>query len=83
VRGSSKRTDKQPAIVQIIPSMSSTPVPPPAGVTGMMIRSTVAALDSTWCIAEFLEGLKNAEADREGTHFSFYYFNPLILFADS
>jgi hypothetical protein len=48
-----------------------------------MIRSTVAALDSTRCIAEFLEGLKNAEADREGTHFSFYYFNPLILFADS
>jgi hypothetical protein len=63
--------------------MSSTPVPPRAGVTGMMIRSTVAALDSTRCIAEFLEGLKNAEADREGTHFSFYYFNPLILFADS
>jgi hypothetical protein len=36
-----------------------------------MIRSTVEAKDSFLQVAAFLEGLKDAEADREGTLSSF------------
>jgi hypothetical protein len=36
-----------------------------------MIRSTTEPWDSARRLAEYLEGLKNAEADREGTHFFF------------
>jgi hypothetical protein len=35
----------------------------------LMIRSTAEAWDSAWRLTKYLEGLKNAEADREGTHF--------------
>jgi hypothetical protein len=36
-----------------------------------MIRSTVEAKDSVLWVADFLEGLKVAEADRDGTLSSF------------
>jgi hypothetical protein len=36
-----------------------------------MIRSTAQAWDSTRRLTKYLEGLKNAEADREDTHFPF------------
>jgi hypothetical protein len=36
-----------------------------------MIRSTIEAKDSVLRIANFLEGLKDAEADRKGTLSSF------------
>jgi Zn-finger protein len=37
----------------------------------MTIWSTAEASDSARRLAEYLEGLKNAKADREGTHFPF------------
>jgi hypothetical protein len=57
-----------------IPQVSS-PAPtssaPPVGKTGSTIRSTVKAKDSVLQITDFLEALKDAEADQEGTHSSF------------
>jgi hypothetical protein len=49
----------------------------------LMIQSTAKALDSFRRLTKFLESLKNAEADRECTHFYFYYYNPLTVLADS
>jgi hypothetical protein len=37
----------------------------------LMIRSNAEAWDFARCLTEYLEGLKSAEADREGTHFPF------------
>jgi hypothetical protein len=50
---------------------ATAPVPPPSGGTSLTIRSTVEACDSARCLPKYLEGLKNVEADQEGTHFSF------------
>jgi hypothetical protein len=50
---------------------ATAPVPPPLRGTSLAIRCTIEAWDSARCLAEYLEGLKNAEADREGTHFPF------------
>jgi hypothetical protein len=36
-----------------------------------MIRSTTEARDFARLLADYLEGLKDTEADREGTHSSF------------
>jgi hypothetical protein len=36
-----------------------------------MIRSNTDARDYARQLLEYLDGLKNAEADREGTHYSF------------
>jgi hypothetical protein len=69
--GSSKHTDKQSVIPQINPSTIVGLVPPPVGVIGLTIRSTTEAWDSSRHLTEFLEGFKNAEADRGGTHFPF------------
>jgi hypothetical protein len=49
----------------------ATSLIPPSGGTSLTIRSTAEASDSARHLAEYLEGLKNAEADREGTHFPF------------
>jgi hypothetical protein len=39
------------------------------GGTGRTVLSTANGCDSTRCVTDFLEGLKNQEADREGTPF--------------
>jgi hypothetical protein len=44
------------------------------GETGWTVLSTVDVRDSSWCVTEFLQGLKNRETDREGTPFV-----PLLL----
>jgi hypothetical protein len=58
-----------------VPHVSSPIVvgsaPPPVGGTSLMIRSTVEAKDTVLRVADFLEGLKDAEANREGTLSSF------------
>jgi hypothetical protein len=64
--------DKKPVIPQIIPSATTTPVLPAMGVTSLMIQSSPEAWESAQRLAAFLEGLKNAKADHEGTHFPFY-----------
>jgi hypothetical protein len=69
--GSSKSACQPPLTTPSVLPVSTTPVPPPSGGTSLAIRSTAEALDSVRCLVEYLEGLMKAEADREGTHFSF------------
>jgi hypothetical protein len=74
-----KHTDQQPLVAQISLSTATAFVPPPvrgAGGTGLRICSTAEARDSARWLADFLEGLKDIEIDREGTHSS---FTPLSL----
>jgi hypothetical protein len=63
--------------------VATTPVPPPSGGTALTIRSNAEAWDSARRFTEYLEGLKNVEADQEGTHFPFTTSNLRSLFADS
>jgi hypothetical protein len=66
----------------MIASVATALVPSAVGGACWTIRSPIEAWKSSQRLTEYLEGLKNAEADRKGTHFSFYYFNPLILLID-
>jgi hypothetical protein len=66
-----KRAD-QPLIVPHVSSPApASSTPPPTGGTGSTFYSTVEAKDSVLWVAVFLEGLKDAEADQEGTISSF------------
>jgi hypothetical protein len=40
--------------------------PPPVGVTSLMVCSNAEARRSTQCVLQYLDGLKDVEADREG-----------------
>jgi hypothetical protein len=46
------------------------------GMVGLEIVSTTEGWDYSRCVIEFLEGLKNREADREGNAFSLLLFPP-------
>jgi hypothetical protein len=81
--GSSARADKQLVIPLITTSTVTGPIPPAMGIIGLTIRSSTEAWASSQRLTEFLERLKNAEANREGAHVSFCYFNPPILLAHS
>jgi hypothetical protein len=69
--GSSKSVGQPLLTTPSVLPIATAHVHPPSGGTSMTIQSTAEASDSARCLAEYLEGLKNAEADREGTHFSF------------
>jgi hypothetical protein len=47
------------------------------GGTGRTVLSTADTWDSSRCVTDFLEGLKNREADWEGTPLFLCYFGPL------
>jgi hypothetical protein len=66
-----KRADRPLAVPQVSSSAPASSAPPHAGETGSMICSAVGAKDSVLRVAAFLEGLKDAKADREGTLSSF------------
>jgi hypothetical protein len=51
-------------IAQPTPSSYATPVAPFAGVTGSTTLSAAEAWNFYWRTAEFLEGLKNRDADQ-------------------
>jgi hypothetical protein len=55
----------------MVSSIATAPIPPPSGGTTLMIQSNAEAWDFAWCFTDYLEGLKNTEANREGTHFPF------------
>jgi hypothetical protein len=55
----------------MVSSAAIAPVPLPSGGTTWMIQSNAEAWDSARRLTEYLEGLKNAEADQDGTHFPF------------
>jgi hypothetical protein len=67
----SKHTDRTLAIPWAYSPTATASTPPPAGGTSSTIRSTIEAKDSVLRIVDFLEGMKDAEADREGTLSSF------------
>jgi hypothetical protein len=69
--GSSKRIDQQLTVTQITLSTTTASVPPPVGETSSIIRSSAEARDFARQLHEYLEGLKDAEADQEGTCSSF------------
>jgi hypothetical protein len=62
-----KRVDRPLAIPHVSSPAPTDSAPPPAGEIGLTIRSTFEANDSVLRVAAFLEGLKDAEANREGT----------------
>jgi hypothetical protein len=71
--------DPSKKITQPAPSSYAIPVTPSAGMTGSTTLSAVEACDFCRRTAEFLEGLKNREADQHGNSFTpslflFYLF---------
>jgi hypothetical protein len=69
--GSSEHTDQKLTTTQTVSSMGVAPVPPPTGGTALMILSYAGACDSSRQLIEYLDGLKDAKADRKGTSLSF------------
>jgi hypothetical protein len=66
---SSNKTIKPTTASQTIPNVITTPIHPPVGVTGSTTLAPTKAWDHYRRAAEFLENLKNREADREGNSF--------------
>jgi hypothetical protein len=62
------------------PSSYATPVAPSTGVTGSTTLSVVEVWDFSQWIDEFLEGLKNREADQKGISFTPSLFLSFDLF---
>jgi hypothetical protein len=67
--GSSKQVDKQAATLQIATPVITVVARPPVEVIGSKVVSTTEAWDYSRCATEFLEGLKNRVANREGNPF--------------
>jgi hypothetical protein len=74
--GPPKQADNQAAVLQIVTPMIAAAAPPLVGMVGLEIVSTTEGWDYSRCVIEFLEGLKNREADREGNAFSLLLFPP-------
>jgi hypothetical protein len=72
--------DPSKKITQPAPSSYATPVAPSAGVTGSTALSAVEASDFCQWTAEFLEGLKNRDADQQGNPFTPSLFLSFDLF---
>jgi hypothetical protein len=72
--GPPKQGDKLAVVLQIATPIIAAIAPPPTSVIGSRVVSTTEAWDYCRRVTEFLEGMKNREADREGTPFS-----PLLL----
>jgi hypothetical protein len=69
--GSSKDVKQQLATVQTSPSVAAASAPPLVVGIGLMIYSNVEARHSIRWVLQYLESLKDAEADREGNRSSF------------
>jgi hypothetical protein len=69
-RGPPKKDDKHVVVPQTITPVTATATPSPVVVIGSKVAYIVEAWDYAWHATEFLEGLKNGEANREGTPFS-------------
>jgi hypothetical protein len=72
--------DPSKKITQLVPSSYATSIVPSAGVTGSTTLSAAEAWDYCRWTAEFLEGLKNREADQEGNPFTPSLFLSFDLF---
>jgi hypothetical protein len=67
-------------ITQPAPSSHGTPVAPSIGMTGSSALSAAEAYDFCRRTTEFLEGLKNREADQQGNPFTPSLFLSFDLF---
>jgi hypothetical protein len=65
---------------QLAPSLYATPTAPSVGVTGFTALSAVEAWDFCQRTTEFLEGLKNRDADQQGNPFTPLLFLSFDLF---
>jgi hypothetical protein len=72
--GPPKPTTKLVTILKTTTPMAAVAISSSEGGTGRTILLTANAWDSSWRVTDFLEGLKNREADQEGTPFV-----PLLL----
>jgi hypothetical protein len=72
--GSSKKADESAIVHEHVPLVVTAPAPSSSEGTDWTVLSTTKAWNSSRRVTEFLEGLKNREADREGTPFA-----PLLL----
>jgi hypothetical protein len=82
--GPLKPATKLVTILKTATPMATADVSSSEGGTGQTGLSTSDAWDSSRHVTDFLEGLKNREADREGTPFcSFVTSVPVTLFIDS
>jgi hypothetical protein len=72
--GSSKKVDGSAIVHEHVPLVVTTPVPSSLEGTDWMVLSTAEAWSSYRRVTDFLEGLKNREADWEVTLFA-----PLLL----
>jgi hypothetical protein len=73
--------DLSKKITQPTPSSYATLVAPSVGVTDSTALSAAEALDFCWWIVEFLEGMKNREADQQGNSFTLSLFLSFDLFS--
>jgi hypothetical protein len=73
-------TDPSKKITQPTPFSYATPVAPSAGVTGSTALSAAEAWNFCRWIAEFLEDLKNRDADQQGNSFTPSLFLSFDLF---
>jgi hypothetical protein len=67
----SKAADQQPANVQATHSLAIVSASPPLVGAGLAACSNADARSSTQWILQYLESLKDVEADRKGIRFSF------------
>jgi hypothetical protein len=74
VSGPPKPTTKLVTILKTAAIVAAAAISSSEGGTGRTVLSTTDAWDSSRCVTDFLEGLKNQETDREGTPFV-----PLLL----
>jgi hypothetical protein len=72
--------DPSKKITQPAPSSYATPVAPFVGVTGSTTLFATEACDFCHRTTEFLEGLKNREANQHGNSFTPSLFLSLDLF---
>jgi hypothetical protein len=68
--GPPKQADKQATALQTATHVITTAAPPPVGVVSSKVISTAEAWNYSRRVTEFLKGLKNREANREGNPFS-------------
>jgi hypothetical protein len=81
--GSFKKVDKFAIVHQSIPPVVVAPIPSSSEGSNWTMLSTADSWNSSQHVTKCLEGLKNWEADREGTPFrSFTSSVPMTLFTD-
>jgi hypothetical protein len=81
--GSTKKEDESSTVHQLVPSVVAAPIPSSSEGNNLTVLSTADVWNSSRRVTEFLDGMKNWEADREGTPlYSFAISVPLTPFTD-